>query len=175
MTNDQQELAQQLYKAGKTSFERGDYRQAIERLEKAIALLPQGSRLSGEAQVWLVTSYEANGMRQEAIALCSKVSRHPNPTVASQGRRILYILKAPRLQLRPEWLTQIPDLGTLETGNRDSVVEKYQTKTKRSNTSTKKAEDTFEDLSQMNTNDNKFVWVALGAIALTLGCLFWFM
>jgi tetratricopeptide (TPR) repeat protein len=172
--NEQQELAQQLYQLGKVAFERGNYRQAIECLEKAVTLMPPGSRLSGESQLWLVTAYEATGMRQEAIALCAKVSRHPSPTVASQGRRVLYILKAPRLQLRPEWLTQIPDLGGLETGSRDEIVGKYQTKTKQSQKPKVKAEETIEDLSQMNTKDNQFVWVALGAIALTLGAFVWF-
>lgn len=172
--DEQQERARQLYQAGRVAFECGEYRQAIEHLEKAIALMPPGSRLAGEAQIWLVTSYEANGMREEAVALCSKVSRHPNPTVASQGRRVLYILKAPRLKLRPEWMTQIPDLATLETGSREEVVGKYQTKTKRPPKPKEKAEDVGEDLSQMNTKDNQFVWVALSAIALALGTLFWF-
>jgi tetratricopeptide (TPR) repeat protein len=173
VSDSQQDLAQQFYHRGKAAFERGDYQQAIGHLEKAVGLVPKGSRLGGEAQIWLVTSYEANGMRQEAIALCSQVSRHPSPMVAKQGRRLLYILQAPRLQLRPEWLTQIPDLATLETGDQESILEKYQTKTKRRSNNAKK-EPEVEDLSQMNTQDNQFIWIALGAIALTLGGFLWF-
>lgn len=174
MSDTQQERAQQLFQAGKIAFERGDYRNAIEYLEKAAALVPQGSRLGGEAQVWLVTSYEANGMRQDAIALCSKVSRHPIPSVAKQGRRILYILQAPRLKLRPEWMTQIPDLGTLQDSNRDDVLEKYRSTTKRRRRKKVEDEPVVEDLSKMNTKDNQFVWLALGVIVLVLGGLAWF-
>lgn len=117
MTTDKLELVHRFYQLGKDAFERGQYRAAIEQLEKACGLVNRASPLGGEVQMWLVTAYEAAGLREEAIALCETVSRHPDVTARKQGRRLLYILRAPRLKPRPEWITPIPDLSTLEDGS----------------------------------------------------------
>lgn len=167
-----QEKIDQAYHAGKIAFEGGRYREAVEQLEQACGLAVENSRLKGEMQTWLVTAYDAAGQRPQAIALCRQLTQHPNYLVRQQAKRVLYILEAPELAKRPEWLTQIPDLGNLAESEpeyrRGSGVKTLKTRPK----------DTLEldpvDLSQVNTQDNRFIWVALGAIVLILaGLAFW--
>ncbi|HEY9645483.1 MAG TPA: hypothetical protein V6C88_03885, partial [Chroococcidiopsis sp.] len=88
---------------------------------------------------------------------------------------LLYILKAPRLRTRPEWLTQIPDLTNLEDSTQDFKQTYAKTTPKRSPRPKKDDDDELKpiDLSQVNTKDNRFVWVALGAVVLTIGWLVW--
>jgi tetratricopeptide (TPR) repeat protein len=175
VTTENLEIAKIQYQAGKEAFERGQYRQSVQYLEKAVNLLDRRSRLGGEAQIWLVTAYEAAGQQTEAIALCEQVSRHPDLKTRKQGSRLLYILKAPRLRTRPEWLTQIPDLANLEESDwkikGTSVPIVKRSLRPRPQPHSEPIEPL--DLSQVNTKDNRFIWVALGAIALILGFLFW--
>lgn len=174
VTTEQIELAKSHYLAGKDAFERGQYRQSAQSLEKAIGLVSRGSRLGGEMQIWLVTAYEALGQQAEAIALCEQLSRHPDFDTRKQGRRLLYILKAPRLQIRPEWMTQIPDLGSLEDSEQGNKgMSRYANTPKQPRKPRAKPELEPIDWSQINTQDNRFVWVALGAIILILGSLAW--
>lgn len=176
MTTEQRELAQREYQAGKAAFERGDYRQAVTYLERSNALVEPGSRLGGEMQVWLVTAYEAAGQRTEAITLCRKVCQHPDLTTRKQGKRLLYILEAPRLKTRPEWLTEIPDLGAIEENesDRDFGRSKFAPTQPRKRVE-KKAPVVPEaiDLSQVKTQDNAFIWVALIAAIVMIGGLVW--
>lgn len=165
------EIVRTEYKAGIADFERGQYRSAVQHLEKASAIVPRNSRLGGEVQIWLVTAYEAAGQRTEAIALGEQLKRHPHIETSKQARRLVYIMQAPQLQRPPEWLTQIPDLG---------AVSDNETKTRFgsanvNNSSKPKQRSVPEpiDLSQVNTRDNNFIWIALIAIALILAGLVW--
>jgi tetratricopeptide (TPR) repeat protein len=156
------------YQAGKAAFERGEYRIAVKHLEAASALMNRNSRLGGEAQIWLVTAYDAAGQQSEAIALCQQLSRHPDIETRKQGQRLLYILQAPQLKRPAEWMTQIPDLGTIAESN---------PKDRRgTNLAKKDRQEQLEpiDLSQVNTKDNQFIWIALIALGLTVGGLIWF-
>jgi tetratricopeptide (TPR) repeat protein len=158
------------YQAGKAAFERGDYRDSVKHLEAACALMSRSSRLGGEAQIWLVTAYEATGQTAEAITLCEKVSRHPDPETQKQGKHLLYILKAPQLKRPAEWMTEIPDLG---------AIAESEPKDRRGTVAAKrKDKGQFElesiDLSQVNTKDNRFIWVALIVISLIVSGLIWF-
>lgn len=159
------------YQAGKTSFERGRYREAVASLLRAVAGVNQGSVLGGEIQIWLVTAYEAAGERQSAIALCRELQTHPDLETRKQSRRLLYILEAPQLQRRPEWLTQIPELS-----DRTEVELKQRwgsSATAPARPARPVAKPDPIDFSQVNTQDNGFVWLALLAIAMILGGLFW--
>lgn len=159
------------YQAGKTAFERGRYRESIQSLARASALAGQNSRLGGEIQILLVTAYEAAGQRQEAIALCRHLMHHPVVQIRKQSRQVLAILEAPRLTLRPEWLTQIPDLSGVSDED-----PKYRQGASTS-TPSRPAQPTTTpdpvDPSQININDNRFIWIALIAIALVLGGIVW--
>lgn len=172
MSTEDLDLAKRQYEAGKAAFERGQYRQAVERLEQAANAVSRGTALGGEIQMWLVTAYQAVGQQQEAIALCQALDKHPDLKTRQQSRRVLYILKAPQLQSRPEWLTQIPDLARLEEATTSNPG--AASLTPRSPTRPRpKPEPEPLDLSQVNTQDNGFIWVALGAIALIFGTLLW--
>ncbi|MGB3492970.1 MAG: hypothetical protein WBA57_09600 [Elainellaceae cyanobacterium] len=176
MTDEPLEQAKLNYIAGQQAFERGQYRQSVEYLETATALIDRPLRLKGEMQIWLITAYQANGQQDQAIALCRRVSRHPNYETAKQGKRLLYILEAPELRSRPEWLTQIPDLTDLDDST-GSTMARYADIPKKVR-SPKPVEPAAPpppvDPSQVNTQDNSFIWLALVAIAFTLGGLLWF-
>jgi tetratricopeptide (TPR) repeat protein len=174
-SSDPLEAAKEDYQAGKAAFERGEYRKAVQSLESAKALVAPMSRLGGEVQIWLVTAYEALGQRSDALTLCRELSRHPDLQTRKQGRRLLYILEAPRLTTRPEWLTQIPDLTNLSDSDaRDRPTAATISPAKLIEKPAFQLED-IVDPERVNVQDNRFIWVALGAIALVLGGVLWFM
>ncbi|PLZ78867.1 tetratricopeptide repeat protein [Fischerella thermalis] len=170
MSSESIEIAKNRYQQGRVAFESGLYREAIEQLEKASALLARNTRLSGEVQIWLVTAYEAAGRTDDAIALCEQLKRHPHHETSKEARRLQYILKAPRLQRPQEWMTQIPDFSNL-ADNKSKIS--FSANPNKSSGFKKPAERELVDLSQVNTKDNRFIWVALIAIGLTLVSLIW--
>lgn len=161
------------YQTGRYAFERGQYRQAIAHLETATGLVEKTSRFGGEVQMWLVTAYEASGQGPMAIALCQKLTRHPHIETRKQAKRLLAILEAPQLTIHPEWRVEIPDMSQIE----DSASQ-FRQVSKRSPKQPSKPRPQPEpepvDLSEVNTKDNQFIWIALGASGLILGWLFWF-
>ncbi len=161
------------YQAGKAAFERGQYRQAVDRLEAATSQIELNTSLGGEIQMWLVTAYEAAGMRKEAIALCKLLTRHPHLETRQKSKRILFILEAPQLKSRPEWLTKIPDLSTLD----DTQAKPAQVSASSTKKSQKPKESKFiiepMHLTQENAKDNLFIWIALIGTITILGGLFW--
>lgn len=173
MTAEQKQLARREYGYGQDAFERGNYRNAVEHFEKAVALASPRTILGGEIQTWLVNAYAAAGRQKDAIALCEKLSRHPDTETKKKGKSLLYILKAPRLSTRREWISEIPDLGAIaDTGADNSgLYARPQTKKK---PKPKPADDLEPiDWSQINTKDNGFVWVALVGIVLVIAGLAW--
>jgi tetratricopeptide (TPR) repeat protein len=160
------------YQAGKAAFEKGNYRQAVDRLENAIALTKENSMLGGEIQMWLVTAYEAAGQRTEAIALCRQLNRHPDIETRKQSKRLLYILEAPKLNRPAEWLTQIPDLNKIDDADRKyRPTEASANPSKPASFKPKVSEPI--DWSQVETKDNSFLWLGLIASALILLGLAW--
>jgi tetratricopeptide (TPR) repeat protein len=170
VNTDSLEIAKSHYQAGKVAFENGLYREAIENLEKATALLSLNSSLGGEVNIWLVTAYEAAGRTEDAIALCEKLQRHPYSETSKQARHLLYILKAPKLKRPSEWMTEIPDLGKLPENEAQARV---TVKSRPASSTKKSTEPEFVDLSQVNTKDNRFIWLALIVIGLMLSYLVW--
>lgn len=170
MTSESLEIVRREYQLGKTAFESGQYRQSMVHLEKAAALVDRNSRLGGEVQIWLVTAYEAAGKREEAIALCQQLEHHPSWETRKQGSRLRYILEAPQLNRRPEWLTEIPDLASVSESDlkyrRGAGVSKLKKSPSRN-------VESDVDLTQVNTRDNRFIWVALIVASLTIGGLLW--
>ena len=172
MSSETLETVKTEYQAGKAAFERGHYRESVQHLEKASALVARNSRLGGEVQIWLVTAYEAGGRTSEAITLCEQLKHHPDTETSKQGRRLLYILQAPQLKRPTEWLTQIPDLGALPDNNAQTRLGSGTTNKNRLSQPPSQAKPV--DLTQVNTRDNRFIWVALIVLGLTLAGLFWF-
>jgi hypothetical protein len=162
------------YQTGKDAFERGQYREAVQFLAKASQLVDRNSRVGGETLMWLVTAYQAAGQSSEATALCRTLLRHPSIETRKQAKRLIYILEAPELKSRPEWLVSIPDLSTLDEGNSKIAQVSMTATTKKPKPKSSESELPFEDLSQINTQDNGFEWVAMVAIALLVAGLVWF-
>lgn len=161
------------YQAGKEAFERGHYRQAVQCFEYAAGLVEPRSSFGGDVQLWLVMAYEAADYCTEAIALGEQLSHHPDMETRRQASRLLYILKAPRLKTRPDWLSQIPDLTNLEEPSREIKGAYDATPSKRSPSPKPLPEPEPLDLSQVNTRDNGFVWIALVGVVLLVGGLVW--
>lgn len=172
MSTESLELAKTQYQAGKQAFERGQYRASVQFLEKAVSLAGANTQLGGEMQTWLVTAYQAAGQQTEAIALCEQLGKHPDFKTREQGKRLLYILKAPQLKTRPEWLTQIPDLTNLNDAEGNQPVTRYKSASQTARPKPSVIPEPI-DLTQVNTKDNRFIWVALVAIGLILGSLLW--
>ncbi|MFH7241874.1 MAG: hypothetical protein ACHWZW_03385 [Spirulina sp.] len=172
MTTDPRSQAQTEYAQGQAAFEHGNYRQAMTHFEAGVKLARATTPLGGEIQIWLVNAYNAVGQGREAEALCETLTRHPDLEVRKQAKNLLYILQAPQLRRPGNWMSQIPDLGSLEEGNPSggglSTVQ-LRSRPRRS----PKPEPEPLDLSQVNTGDNGFLWIALGLVGIVLGGLFW--
>ena len=168
MTANNQERFQQKYQAGKQALEGGQYRLSIEYLEAATELIALNSRRGGEAQIWLVTAYQAANQLDRAIALAQELATHPDTQTREQAQRILYIINAPKLERPKEWMSEIPDLSTSDTGS-----SRYVTAKKQPDSLSKPV--TAEDLSPIPTDpaDDRFIWFGVIVIVLILGSLFW--
>lgn len=158
--------AQAAYQLGQQAFERGRYADAVTAFEQGIAEQP-GITLDGELKLWLVNALAASDRREEAIELCGKLALHPDLDVRKQSKRVLYIIQAPKLQAKEEWLTKIPDLATLESGD-EKPWQALPPKPRRL-----KPPPPPLPLSEVNTEDNGFVWFALIGSAIVLGGLWW--
>ena len=166
MTTNEREKFQQIYGAGKLAMERGQYRQSIELLEAARELTSPNSRRGGEAAIWLVSAYQAADKIEEAIALAQELITHPNTQTREQAKRILYIMKAPKLERPAEWMSEIPDLAA-ERGESRYVTAKK--------TAPPVTQTELEDLEPPAVDtDNQFVWFALVLVVIIVGSLIWF-
>jgi hypothetical protein len=170
VTSEKLEIVQTQYQAGKVAFEGGQYAKAVKSLEAASALVDRTSRLGGEVQIWLVTAYQASGNTEGAIGLCRQLTRHPSLETRKQAKRLIFILEAPQLTIPPEWMVKIPDLAALDENESTSFQASPNADIKYAKPKPVVAEPV--DLSQVNTKDNRFIWVALIAIVLILGGLF---
>ncbi len=168
MTADNLEKFHLKYLAGKEALERGQYRLSIDNLEAAKELISPNSRRGGEAQIWLVTAYQAANKISEAIALCQELATHPDAQTREQAQRILYIIKAPKLERPKEWMSEIPDLSSTDPGQ-----SRYVTAKKSTQPSSTKPEYEDLDLSQVDTEDNQFIWFAFILIMVIISSLVW--
>ncbi|MGB3202670.1 MAG: tetratricopeptide repeat protein [Nodosilinea sp.] len=173
MTEDPRALAKIQYANGQAAFERGSYREAVERFEEAVQLAKATTPLGGEIQTWLVNAYSAVGRQQEAIALCQALVRHPDLETRKQGKNLLYVLQAPQLQRPTNWMTQIPDLDQLSADGAQSLGQSGYPSPKSATRPRPKIEEPPIDPSEINSKDNGFLWAALIGVALVLGGLIW--
>ena len=154
---------------GLALFERGRYKRAIAHFETALSYThPLGSK-GGEIQTWIANAYIAAGDEETGKALCRKLILHPDLETKQLSKRMLYILEAPELEMKPEWVTKIPDLANMD----DDTKIRYAQRPKKKRRHKPKPEPEPIDLSQVNTADNQFVWIALIGVILTQSGLFW--
>jgi hypothetical protein len=119
-------------------------------------------------------AYAAVDRREDAIALGGKLGRHPDSETRKQAKSSLFILQAPPLKRRAEWNSQIPDLANLrEDGRETSHLAAYAVKPQATPRKPTKPNPEPIDLSQVNTRDNAFLWLALGGISIVLLTLTW--
>jgi Tetratricopeptide repeat len=151
------------FQSGQIAFERGEYRQAVSYLLAAIAQVQPNTKIGGEAQVWLATAYEATGQISEAKALCLQLSNHPNLDTRQASKRMLYIMQAPELTRRDEWLIKIPDLSQIEDAEGKVPVNSLPILPSKAKVKVKSLDEIYApvDLSQVNNKDNGFISIAL--------------
>lgn len=162
--------AMQSYEAGKAAFDRGRYRSAIEAYEAAIATINPNTLLGAEVQLALVMAYEAGGNLQEARDLCRKLKKHPDSETRKQSSRILYILEAPKLNPRPEWKVEIPDLSAVEAS--DGEYQRAAGGSGKGGTSQPKPPERPSDaeplkLVEVAPQANRFLWFAIGIFGIS--------
>lgn len=160
------------YEAGKIAFERGRYRQSLQCFEAACQQVEKSSRLGGEVQIWLATAYQALGQQKEAIALCQKLTRHTHYQTRKQAKRLLEILQAPPLSSNIKGLIEFPDMSQLDENPSQKLVGNSSKSPSLKNSSRQADESQPIDLTQVNTEDNQFLWLALIGIIVILGGLF---
>jgi tetratricopeptide (TPR) repeat protein len=158
------------YQSGQIAFERGEYRQAVSCFLAALAQVQPNTKIGGEVQVWLATAYEATGQIPEAKALCQKLSGHPNLDTRQASKRMLYIMLAPELVRREEWMIEIPDLSHLEDAEGNAPVSNLPILPSQAKAKVKSIDEIYApvDLSQVNTKDNGFISIALILTIITL-------
>ena len=123
--------------------------------------------------MWLVTAYQATGMLAESIALCKQLCLHPFLETRKEAKRLLYIIEAPELTRPKEWMVEIPDLSQSSISEPEYHRASGEVTAKKSVKKSKLVPEEPIDLSQVNTQDNQFIWVALGATFLIIGGLIW--
>lgn len=171
-----EELAQQDLQLGQRAFEAGQYRTSVEAFERSLALAPPGTLLHGEVAIWLVTAYEAAGDREPARLLCEKTTKHPQWDTRKEAKRLLYILKAPVLRSREDWLAKIPDLESLEPktdGQKWAAPKSPAIRPPRPAPPPKGYQIAPLPDPHVEREDRAFVWVVLGAIGVLLAGLTW--
>ncbi|MGB2926061.1 MAG: tetratricopeptide repeat protein [Limnothrix sp.] len=151
-----------LFEQGKDAFLQGEYRISIDYFQQTIANLPKISREGSEVRMWLVSAYQANNNMEEAIALCRELASSSSSSIGEKAKQQLYILEAPKLERPKEWITQIPSMDDFDAARSVYVAGKSSEQKKELS-----IED-FEDLSQIETQDNQFVLIALGLGILAL-------
>ncbi|MGL5082732.1 MAG: tetratricopeptide repeat protein [Microcoleaceae cyanobacterium] len=159
------------YRAGQAAFERGRYRQAVEYLEVALAQVDNASSLGGDVQLWLVTSYQALGQQQAAIALCRRLKQHPQIETRKQARRLLEVLEAPVLSNNLDKQIQIPDLSQIE-GNPVQGYKVNASTTAQPTSSPLPETFKLSEKTPERQEDNRFLWVALVSLLTLLGSFF---
>ncbi len=172
MVEESLDIIQSLYQAGQLAFEQGRYRESVQWLEQARQAVESNSPLGGDIQMWLVTAYEASGQRQDAIALCKQLVRHPRVGTRQQARRLLEVLEAPKLYIDPEGFVKIPDLNHLEEKEKARSVQYSVTSTPVASQSP--IAQFLNNVEGVKTQDNQFLSMALILILLVSGGLFWF-
>ncbi len=162
------------YEAGQIAFERGRYRQSLQCFEAACQQVEKNSPLGGEVQIWLATAYQALGQQPEAIALCQKLTRHTHYQTRKQAKRLLEILQAPPLSNNIKGLIEFPDMSQLDDNSSQKLIGSSSTSSSPKRSSRPVNQSPVVDLTQVNTEDNQFLWIALIGVIVVVGGLLFF-
>lgn len=104
-----------MFRAGKEYYERGMYNDSLTALEQALEAEGPLSPLGGEIQLWLALALQACGREEDCIAVYKNVeSTHPLPSMRKQAASLRYIMEAPKLELSPEEKVSIPVLDDID-------------------------------------------------------------
>jgi len=96
-SNDEQ--AEIFYASAVEKMNKGFYDDAVKRLNRASYFAGVASRRGGQMQLWLGQALYAAGRRGDALKLLLALKAHPDRDVAKVSKELVFILKAPELQL----------------------------------------------------------------------------
>ncbi len=150
------------------SFERGQYRQALEQIKQAQSRYPQ----VGQLRLWQALAQEALGETQEAIRLAQTLLCNPDPEVAQQARYVLGIWQAPRLRRPAEWLSEIPDLSRLEEAEPPKYRLAYG-RSQRKGSSPRSGDPLSRSQAAPSLNTQRLIWMLIGILLTLLAVMAW--
>jgi hypothetical protein len=162
-----------LFIQAQRAFEAGQYRVAIDRLTQAQPQAKMGTPLHGEIVLWQVMAHQAAGDLDQAMELCKKAARHADIDTRKAAKNILYVLEAPALQMRPEWMTEIPDLSELEAKDRKNWGRSHNPPPPMPKEKEKSYIPDPVDLTQVEIEDDRLVWGGLLVAAVLVGIVAW--
>lgn len=107
------------YVLGKEAYECGEYPAAVRLLTLGVEEAGPDTDAGGDCQLWLSLAFLAVGREQDAIDTCQYVAdKHCNKKIRKQAADLLYILKAPKLEIGENERVTIPLLQS-ETWRKD--------------------------------------------------------
>lgn len=153
-------VATELYQAGVTNFESGNYQQAIATLERAKSIASFDSKLGGDILIWLANAYDAIGKTEQAIELCRRLQRHPTGSIRKNARYMLGIFTAPQLSKLEGVVSEVPLLQS---------PDRYEARPVRSNKSNEPKPFREIPLDRPNNHTrNNFLWLAIAIFLIAL-------
>ena len=164
-----QRSVREWFALGKEALEKGFPRDAIAAFETALSQGYPDSSLGGEIQIWLATALESAGDHEGARDRCRQLRTHPDVTIRRQSADILYIWEAPVLQTPEDWVVKIPDLSQVEDNALPSAQAAGMNRPKKKPVKTLPEEE--YDESEINRQDNNFLWIAIGFMVAGIGFL----
>mmetsp|Transcript_34401 Transcript_34401/g.103657 ORF Transcript_34401/g.103657 Transcript_34401/m.103657 type:complete len:287 (-) Transcript_34401:2-862(-) len=99
-SNDEQ--AEIFYSSAVEQMNRGRYDEATKLLNRGCYFAGVGTRRGGQMQLWLGQALSAANRRGEALKLMDALKAHPDRDVRKVAKELLFIMKAPPLQLGEE-------------------------------------------------------------------------
>ncbi len=161
----------ELFKAGKTYYERGMYKESTQALERALVREGALSALGGEIQMWLALGYAALGQDGKCIDVYKFLeSAHPVPAIRKQAASLRYIMEAPKIPLRPEEKVSIPVMDDIDKNlgrsGKDRPMRPRTSRQPRKARELTLEEKFWEEYRPPNALENKYVWAAAVCVLL---------
>lgn len=104
------ERANDTFACAMASFNKGQYKEAVELYDEAVQYVGAQSRLGGQYQLWHAQALDAAGQKKDAAAVLETLRRHGDPDVRKVSRELLFIITAPKLEVEPGTFLDIPPL-----------------------------------------------------------------
>lgn len=116
------ELANDIFADAMDDFNKGKYKPAVTKYQRAVSLVGEDSRLGGQYQLWHAQALDASGDKKEAAKLLKGLRVHADSDVRKVSSELLFIMTAPKLEFEPDSFFSIPSLEDAPSSGRLSTV-----------------------------------------------------